>query len=276
MRNRATFRSDFSCGSAQFGCSSGLSLPRTNQLKLELQQMKKISPVSRSGRFARGPGADVAQFTESISFDWRLWRHDILGSLAHAAMLRKIGVLTKSRSRRHRPRTRNHRPRNRGRKIQVEARTRRRPHEHRGRADPARSRRRETAHRPLAQRPGRPRHAPLAARRNHFAARRNRRSAARARLARRKKCRRAHSRLHASATRAAGLSRAPSARLRRDARTRLRTALGLPLARERLPARQRRDCRLHAAARPRVRRQSCSASWTRTANRSSRKIPWTP
>ena len=58
--------------------------------------MKKISPVSRSGRFARGPGADVAQFTESISFDWRLWRHDILGSLAHAAMLRKIGVLSKN------------------------------------------------------------------------------------------------------------------------------------------------------------------------------------
>jgi argininosuccinate lyase len=58
--------------------------------------MKKISPVSRSGRFARSPGADVAQFTESISFDHRLWRHDILGSLAHAAMLRKIGVLTKS------------------------------------------------------------------------------------------------------------------------------------------------------------------------------------
>src|ERR1019366_10702843 len=58
--------------------------------------MKKISPVSRSGRFARGPGADVAQFTESVSFDWRLWRHDILGSLAHAAMLRKIGVLTKA------------------------------------------------------------------------------------------------------------------------------------------------------------------------------------
>jgi argininosuccinate lyase len=38
----------------------------------------------------------VAQFTESISFDWRLWRQDILGSLAHAAMLRKIGVLSKT------------------------------------------------------------------------------------------------------------------------------------------------------------------------------------
>jgi len=58
--------------------------------------MKKNSPVSRSGRFTRGPSADVAQFTESVSFDQRLWRHDILGSLAHAAMLRKIGVLTKA------------------------------------------------------------------------------------------------------------------------------------------------------------------------------------
>jgi argininosuccinate lyase len=37
----------------------------------------------------------VARFTESISFDWRLWRQDIAGSLAHAAMLRRIGVLTK-------------------------------------------------------------------------------------------------------------------------------------------------------------------------------------
>jgi argininosuccinate lyase len=58
--------------------------------------VKKTSPVSRSGRFAGGPASDVAQFTESISFDWRLWRQDILGSIAHATMLRKIGVLTKA------------------------------------------------------------------------------------------------------------------------------------------------------------------------------------
>src|SRR5882724_1726456 len=56
--------------------------------------MKKFSPVSRSGRFANGPSADVARFTESISFDWRLWKHDILGSMVHATMLQKIGVLT--------------------------------------------------------------------------------------------------------------------------------------------------------------------------------------
>jgi argininosuccinate lyase len=58
--------------------------------------MKKSSVVSRSGRFARGPAADVAAFTESISFDRRLWRHDIQGSLAHAAMLARIGVLTRA------------------------------------------------------------------------------------------------------------------------------------------------------------------------------------
>ena len=57
--------------------------------------MSKKSPVSRSGRFASGPAADVAQFTESISFDWRLWKHDLLGSMAHAEMLCAIGVLTK-------------------------------------------------------------------------------------------------------------------------------------------------------------------------------------
>jgi argininosuccinate lyase len=56
------------------------------------------SPVSRSGRFSSGPAAEVAQFTESISFDWRLWQHDLLGSMAHAEMLRKIGVLTKKES----------------------------------------------------------------------------------------------------------------------------------------------------------------------------------
>jgi argininosuccinate lyase len=56
--------------------------------------MKKAAPVSRSGRFAAGPSADVARFTESISFDWRLWRFDILGSLVHATMLRKIGIIT--------------------------------------------------------------------------------------------------------------------------------------------------------------------------------------
>jgi argininosuccinate lyase len=57
--------------------------------------MKNHAPVSRSGRFSAGPSADVTQFTESVSFDWRLWRQDIAGSKAHAAMLQKIGLLTR-------------------------------------------------------------------------------------------------------------------------------------------------------------------------------------
>jgi argininosuccinate lyase len=52
------------------------------------------TPVSRSGRFKAGPAAAVAQFTESISFDRRLWRQDIAGSMAHATMLREVGLLT--------------------------------------------------------------------------------------------------------------------------------------------------------------------------------------
>ena len=69
--------------------------PSSSHIQRNLNGMNKSSPVSRSGRFSGGPDAEVAQFTESISFDWRLWRHDILGSMAHATMLRKIGILNK-------------------------------------------------------------------------------------------------------------------------------------------------------------------------------------
>jgi len=58
--------------------------------------MKSSRPISRGGRFAGGPAAAVAQFTESVSYDWRLWRQDIRGSLAHAAMLEKAGLVTRA------------------------------------------------------------------------------------------------------------------------------------------------------------------------------------
>jgi argininosuccinate lyase len=60
-----------------------------------LKEKKTSSPVSRSGRFSAGPAAEVAKFTESISFDWRLWEQDIRGSIAHAQMLEKVGQLSK-------------------------------------------------------------------------------------------------------------------------------------------------------------------------------------
>ncbi|MES1941293.1 argininosuccinate lyase [Salinisphaera sp. T5B8] len=46
------------------------------------------------GRFSESPDARVAAFTESVSFDARLAAHDIRGSVAHARMLAKVGVLT--------------------------------------------------------------------------------------------------------------------------------------------------------------------------------------
>jgi len=46
------------------------------------------------GRFTEPVDAFVARFTASIGFDQRLWRHDIMGSIAHATMLAKVGVLT--------------------------------------------------------------------------------------------------------------------------------------------------------------------------------------
>ena len=44
------------------------------------------------GRFAEQTAASVEAFTESISYDWRLYRHDIMGSKAHARMLAKQGL----------------------------------------------------------------------------------------------------------------------------------------------------------------------------------------
>ena len=46
------------------------------------------------GRFQEETSALLQQYSESISFDWRLWRHDIEGSIAHSAALEKAGLLT--------------------------------------------------------------------------------------------------------------------------------------------------------------------------------------
>ena len=46
------------------------------------------------GRFAAGPAVVMAEINASIGFDRKLWRHDIRGSLAHAAMLARAGILS--------------------------------------------------------------------------------------------------------------------------------------------------------------------------------------
>jgi argininosuccinate lyase len=47
-----------------------------------------------SGRFTEPTDTFVEAFTASVGFDRRLYRHDILGSIAHARMLAQVGVLT--------------------------------------------------------------------------------------------------------------------------------------------------------------------------------------
>ncbi|HYV36276.1 MAG TPA: argininosuccinate lyase [Gemmataceae bacterium] len=46
------------------------------------------------GRFSAATDNRVEAFTESISFDQRLFKHDILASQAHARMLAEVGLLT--------------------------------------------------------------------------------------------------------------------------------------------------------------------------------------
>ena len=47
------------------------------------------------GRFQKGVDKLVEQYVASIPFDYRLYRHDITGSIAHAQMLAKQGIITK-------------------------------------------------------------------------------------------------------------------------------------------------------------------------------------
>jgi len=48
----------------------------------------------RKGRFSQ-PAAELAQrYGQSVSLDWRLYRHDIAGSIAHAAALARAGIIT--------------------------------------------------------------------------------------------------------------------------------------------------------------------------------------
>jgi argininosuccinate lyase len=46
------------------------------------------------GRFSEATDAFVERFTASVDFDKRLYHHDINGSIAHATMLGKVGILT--------------------------------------------------------------------------------------------------------------------------------------------------------------------------------------
>src|SRR5947209_1575083 len=48
----------------------------------------------RKGRFRKKMAAVAVRYSESQSFDRRLYRHDIAGSIAHAAALARAGVIS--------------------------------------------------------------------------------------------------------------------------------------------------------------------------------------
>jgi argininosuccinate lyase len=58
--------------------------------------MSKSSKAMWGGRFSTGAADRLREYTESVSYDWRLYRHDIAGSIAHAKMLARIKVLKPS------------------------------------------------------------------------------------------------------------------------------------------------------------------------------------
>ena len=49
---------------------------------------------SWQARIAEATDALGRDFVESVSYDWRLYKQDVAGSLAHAAMLAKVGLIT--------------------------------------------------------------------------------------------------------------------------------------------------------------------------------------
>lgn len=51
-----------------------------------------------AGRFSKEVDSKVNDFNSSISFDSRMYKHDILGSMAHATMLGKCGIISKEDS----------------------------------------------------------------------------------------------------------------------------------------------------------------------------------
>lgn len=55
-----------------------------------------LNNLQWGGRFEAGPAAVMQAINASISFDSKLWRQDIAGSQAHAAMLAKQGIITQA------------------------------------------------------------------------------------------------------------------------------------------------------------------------------------
>lgn len=70
--------------------NSNTSLPQPHAQSTQSQDGQKMW----GGRFSEATDSFVAEFTASVGFDQRFAKHDIEGSIAHATMLSKCGILT--------------------------------------------------------------------------------------------------------------------------------------------------------------------------------------
>ena len=60
--------------------------------RLPTGRLNEPANMQWGGRFAGGPSVIMQDINASIGFDRKLWRQDIRGSLAHAAMLAITGI----------------------------------------------------------------------------------------------------------------------------------------------------------------------------------------
>src|SRR5438270_3719092 len=54
---------------------------------------RMADPSAWGGRFVKETASLAQRFGASVPFDWRLYRHDIAGSIAHARMLARQGII---------------------------------------------------------------------------------------------------------------------------------------------------------------------------------------
>ena len=69
---------------------------KTTTTKKTTRSAAKAKPWG--GRFTEATNELVEEFTASIPYDWRLYPYDVAGSMAHAMMLAKTGIITKKES----------------------------------------------------------------------------------------------------------------------------------------------------------------------------------
>ena len=62
--------------------------------RVVIGESRRVADKPWGGRFGETTDRRVEEFTESISFDRRLFEHDVRGSVAHARMLARVGLLT--------------------------------------------------------------------------------------------------------------------------------------------------------------------------------------